>query len=1849
MKRRVLSLLLAIVMVVGLLPGTVLADSSAPWYEGDTYTSKDSNAELPELSEDLVWTGPVITQDCGYRTHAHEDDCYLTCGGLDFFHWWHSDSCYGDTPTCGYEAHTHISKCNVYTWTVSSTEATSNSQYRSWCPLYWGFEPGTSRDVTEQNLSVTANGVAVKYADEDVTPRASLSDVTATVGNALRGVTVTFEPGYYLESYRFVCGNHDGCGVNDVPHNVYDYEGASYTIRPGETEFDHWSAIGGITANPSGNREYYVPLTKPDADAEDIYAYPDYSNVVYPFYLLVEVGYSEVVYDVTYNYGELAGSTLNGYAVPGPDELLYNESCDVRTVPSDAMAAANAAGYVFEGWSVKGTGYSDETVQPGEQVTCYGSDLVLEAKWTNAPTVSYAYTGTVPTGAPALPETETVTPDTPVTVAEDPAAPTGYVFSGWTSDDVTPAVGASDTTFTMPKNSVVLTGEFVKDESQTKEFVYYIEYYKNDVDGTYHMDAGVTEDIVGEPNGKVTVKAWVNATEVKINDDLINLTDAFGNEYEFVYTNPMSLPETIGNGEKIQIFYNGTADDVWELDKGVRILGSDEEFAASVAGVKTGDLLEYQVTIKWAGNAAWDANGEAVQVHDRSSSAVPHIVLSEADIAKGITAACNELNGEDIISIPRSLFTTENNYSVTFIYTSEVAEADAGQTIVNGVWDKNNTVSDSTTATVLDQYTLTVEYYADNILQTAMTKTDTYAEGYSWSVSAEDTISVGGINYKYESAVPALSGMLDADTTVKLYYAEDSFGGGDDLDKPDDIPDKYQVRAVWVATENGTLSPETRRMVITLEENGQYVTSKTSETFEPGVTAVPNDNPATTQTDYQFAKWTRELVGHHEAAIDNEATFGSVTENNVTGGSIYVYRAYFEHTPQPGVELHKYHNETGSVSVGDYIHYYVSIRNTGNVDIGSTYAPSLVVTDEFSKDITKLEYVDTNSNVTGSIHEHVTYEIEGNKGVITVSKLAVNETITLHFGYKVEEEDAGTAITNKVEVSNEIPGDEEEDNDTEIDVDPYVTYKYEGDVPTGAPTAPAKETVKAGTTYTVEAVPSVEGYVFDGWKKDGQIETSFTMPETNVELVGSFIRRSDLTYTVNYYLENTTTEVAESKTVSGQTFGASVTESAISVAGYAVVGASEQTITIAVSGNVINFYYAPVSGLSYTVNYLEKDTNEVLAAAKTVGDQIFGKTVTETAVDITGYNKIAPTSITITIALDNNVINFYYEKASFNYTVEYYYDDVKDDDATEVLSAKFEAVIDTYENKAGEDYVLEKVENLPLTVSAVESENVIKIYYVKDVVGGEDGGDDIPDKYQKKVTFKVVNGDWNDGTDADRVVYVTLVDADGKWDKNGTAALTAPAVGEQPDNGYKAGSWDTEPPATVSGLDDVTYTYTYARATTPIVPGDTVNYIVEHYKANEDETYPADPTDSEIFGGKIGTTVTAEPKDYEGYCLNPDVSTMSGTLVKIEKNEDIVILKLYYDIDKVGGEDPDEPDDIPDKYQKKVTFKVVNGDWNDGTDADRVVYVTLVDADGKWDKNGTAALTAPAVGEQPDNGYKAGSWDTEPPATVSGTEDAVYTYTYRKRTVNPGGSSSGEYKPSLNKEDHVAYIIGYQDDTVRPQNNITRAEVATIFFRLLTDDSRAYYWSQTNDFSDVKADAWYNNAVSTMANAGVITGYPDGTFRPDAPITRAEFAAIAARFSDVDYAGECSFSDVPASFWGADEIALAEYLGWITGYEDNTFRPNQYITRAEAMTLINRVLERAVEEPHMLPDMVKWIDNLPTAWYYEAVQEATNTHTYTRLRKTVPNQTFCYEDWIEILENPDWAALERTWSEANDQ
>ena len=256
--------------------------------------------------------------------------------------------------------------------------------------------------------------------------------------------------------------------------------------------------------------------------------------------------------------------------------------------------------------------------------------------------------------------------------------------------------------------------------------------------------------------------------------------------------------------------------------------------------------------------------------------------------------------------------------------------------------------------------------------------------------------------------------------------------------------------------------------------------------------------------------------------------------------------------------------------------------------------------------------------------------------------------------------------------------------------------------------------------------------------------------------------------------------------------------------------------------------------------------------------------------------------------------------------------------------------------------------------------------------------------------------------------------------------------------------------------------------------------------------------------------------------------------------------------------------------------------------------------------------------------------------------------------LRPSRPNRDDEPEELNTEDHVAYLIGFTDGTIRPEADISRAEVATIFFRLLTDEARETYWSQTNAFSDVDTGDWYNNAVSTLANMGILDGYLDGTFRPTAPISRSEFTKIAVSFFDCtagEYSYEGWFSDVQGGEWFVGYLTAAMRFGLIEGMPDGTFRPLDNITRAEACTIVNRTLGREPHEDYLLSErrMNTWPDNSASAWYYAAMQEATNSHDYAWV---VINENkddeMEVEEWTDKLDERDWAELERTWSDAYD-
>lgn len=410
--------------------------------------------------------------------------------------------------------------------------------------------------------------------------------------------------------------------------------------------------------------------------------------------------------------------------------------------------------------------------------------------------------------------------------------------------------------------------------------------------------------------------------------------------------------------------------------------------------------------------------------------------------------------------------------------------------------------------------------------------------------------------------------------------------------------------------------------------------------------------------------------------------------------------------------------------------------------------------------------------------------------------------------------------------------------------------------------------------------------------------------------------------------------------------------------------------------------------------------------------------------------------------------------------------------------------------------------------------------------------------------------------------------------------------------------------ATVLEADKTIYAK-FELTSTPI--GDIyVRYDVLHIKQLPDGTYDLANAEVEHLSAKKDTTVTAVIKDYRAthhVNVNRTLSKLTGTAIQpymgVDGKPVYTILSVYYDLDF-----------------HTLTFDTMGG----SKIAPETVRHGLTVAKPKDPVNG---------------GYIFDGWYTDKTFrhrydfSTPLTED-ITIYAKWFLIVLPG-TTVKKTAPKLNTSDHFAYVQGYPNGTVKPAGNITRAETAAILFRLMDDASRKTYYSTKSGFRDVASGSWYNTYVATLNNAGVITDSSNGYFRPNEAITRAELAAMLAKFSETTGAANY-FNDVSAKYWAANAIAICAKLGWITGYPDGTFRPDKNVTRAELMAMINRATGRAPKSADaFLPGMKTWIDNTSDKWYYLDVQEATNSHSYTVKGS---------ETWTALTSDPNWSLYE---------
>lgn len=663
--------------------------------------------------------------------------------------------------------------------------------------------------------------------------------------------------------------------------------------------------------------------------------------------------------------------------------------------------------------------------------------------------------------------------------------------------------------------------------------------------------------------------------------------------------------------------------------------------------------------------------------------------------------------------------------------------------------------------------------------------------------------------------------------------------------------------------------------------------------------------------------------------------------------------------------------------------------------------------------------------------------------------------------------------------------------------------------------------------------------------------------------------------------------------------------------------------------------WKPVTGLTCTINYIWNGNKTTPIRTDTIDGLTYNEVVTKFPMEIPGYTPVSNNSQEIIVKTTGNVINFYYYKnvtlesnsGKFTYngkdhSVSGYDVITKADNGKDVkVDAEFIGVSASRTEK--------DVGSYPVTFkfkgNLVDKEGLIgkidsNLYYiVSDVKEGTLTIEKIKDEVTVKITGNTKTVTYN-GKEHNVTGYATDV-----GDKPITVALKDGKVAEA--KGTDVGTYYMQ----LTAADFVVTSDIYAN----------IKVIVEDgwLKINRRPMPPVNPpiTDKitvEITGNSDSVVYDGIEHSVKDYTVKISDSrytekdfTFSGKALASGVNAGTYEMGLKADQFKNTN-----------ARFKNVEFIIKA----DGvlTITQRPLTITAGSAEGiapvTCDKYTVEGL---ATGDKVDS-VKITGIQSEPGESPNVASDAVIknakgedvTANYKITYVN-GVLKAIEV---LNKEIHFNYVIGYTDGTIRPSNNISRAEVATIFFRLLTDEARTQYDKTTSSFSDIKDGAWCCRAIATLTNMGIIKGYTDGSFQPNKSITRAELATIIARFAKLDVNTK-TFSDI-TGHWAQKSIELAAGNGWINGYTDGTFRPNKSIIRAETFAMINRVLDRQTENvSDLLPtsEMNMWSDNMnENAWYYKDVQEATNYHKCDRVGDSV------YEKWTEKVPDIDWASYQ---------
>jgi uncharacterized repeat protein (TIGR02543 family) len=1625
-----------------------------------------------------------------------------------------------------------------------------------------------------------------------------------------------------------------------------------------------------------------------------IYYNRDSFKVTYTYTGDVPAGATALPAEATYQYGAsvtvadaatATGYTFSGWSTTGTFDMPANNVTITGSFEANDNTAYKVEHYkqdlgaetytLADTDSMTGTTgattaaaakeYAGFTVQAFEQATIAGDGSTVVKIYYNRDSfkVTYEYTGDVPAGATALPAEATYQYGASVTVAAAATA-TGYTFSGWSTKD-----------FTMPAADVTITGSFKANDNTA----YKVEHYKQDL-GAETYTLADTDNMTGT----------TGATTAAAAKDYAGFTvQAF--DQATIAADGSTVVKIYYNRDSFKVTYTYTGD----VPAGATALPAEAtyQYGASVTVADAATATGYTFS-GWSTTGTFDMPANNVTItgsfkaNDNTAYKVEHYkqdlgaetyTLADTDSMTGTTgattaAAAKEYAGFTVQAFEQAtiagdgstvvkIYYNRDSFKVTYEYTGDVpAGATALPAEATYQYGASVTVAAAATATgytfsgwstkdftmpaadvtitgsfkANDNTAYKVEHYkqdlgaetytladTDNMTGTTGATTAAAAKDYAgFTVQAFDQATIAG----------------DGSTVVKIYYNRDSFKVT--YEYTGDVPAGATALPAEATYQYGASVTVAAAATATGYTFSGWSTK--DFTMPAADVTITGSFKANDNTAYKVEHYKQDLGAETYTLADTDNMTGTTGATTAAAAKDYA-----------GFTVQAFDQATiagdGSTVVKIYYNrdsFKVTYEYTGDVPAGATALPA-EATYQYGASVTVAAAATATGytfsgwstkdftmpaadvTITGSFkaNDNTAYKVEHYKQDLGAETYTLADTDNMtgttgattaaaakdYAGFTVQAFDQATIAA---------------DGSTVVKIyynrDSFkVTYEYTGDVPAGATDLPAEATYQYGASVTVAAAATATGYTFSGWStKD------FTMPAADVTITGSFKANDNTAYKVEHYKQDLGAEtytLADTDNMTGTT-GATTAAAAKDYAGFTVQ--SFEQATIAGDGStVVKIYY---NRDSFKVTY--EYTGDVPAGATDLPAEAtyqYGASVTvAAAATATGYTFSGWSTKDFTMpAADVTITGSFKANDNTAYKVEHYKQDLGAETYTLADTDNMTGTTGATTAAAAKDYAGFTVQSFEQATIAGDGSTVVKIYYNRDSF---------------KVTYEYTGDVPAGATDLP-------AEATYQYGASVTVADAATATG------YTFSGWSTK---------DFTMPAADVTITGSFKANDNTAYKVEHYKQDLGaETYTLADTDN--MTGTTGATTAAAAKDYAGFTVQSfEQATIAGdgsTVVKIYYNRNSYIVTWVDEDNKtlgtktfaygtdaatVKGAEPSNPTKTADN-----TYTYTFAGWTPAyaTVTDNQTYtatytpsyinytVTFKDYDGTViSSNDTYhygdAVTTPANPTRHSDAsytYSFAGWTPTVVTTVKG--NAIYTATYNSNeehyNVNP------EIPTGLNGIDHIAYIIG-RNGLSKPNATITRAEVASIFFRLLTDEMRQTYLTSESSFSDVHKGDWYNTMVDTLTEMGIIKGYADGTFRPNAPITRAEFAAIAARFDSTDITGKtATFTDI-ANCWAKSEIERTAILGWTNGYADGSFRPNNDITRAEVATLVNRVLKRQPGKPEdLLDDMVKWPDNMDTtAWYYLAIQEASNSHDYDKY--TIGTEE--YEKWKKLNENPNW-------------